>query len=93
MLSQAMKKMNLLKQLLGKIEQNTFKKFDCISISIAEIINVRMRSPWLWPDFIFNNLPIGREHTRLLKILHGFSRKVVLLFSPIHIFVLFNQDY
>ncbi|UJR23874.1 hypothetical protein I4U23_026846 [Adineta vaga] len=44
---------------------------------IGEIINCRMRFPWLWPAFIFNQLPIGREHNRLLKILHDCSRQVI----------------
>ena len=51
------------------------------------IINIRMRSPWLWPDFIFNHLPIGREHAKLLKILHGFSRKVVCFLQSLILFL------
>jgi hypothetical protein len=47
-------------------------------IRIGDILNVRMRSPWMWPAFVFNQLPMGREHAKLLKILHGFSRQVVL---------------
>jgi hypothetical protein len=46
---------------------------------------VRSRSPWLWPDFIFNHLPIGREQKKVLEVLHGFSRKVFLVF-------VFNHD-
>jgi hypothetical protein len=37
-------------------------------IRIGDILNVRMRSPWMWPAFVFNQF----------KILHGFSRQVVL---------------
>ncbi len=48
---------------------------------VGEILIVRSRSPWLWPDFIFNHLPIGCEQKKALKVLHGFSRKVFLLFS------------
>ncbi|CAF1212951.1 unnamed protein product [Adineta steineri] len=44
---------------------------------VARIVHVRMRSPWLWPAFIFNRLPSGREHNQLLKILHGFSREII----------------
>jgi cytochrome P450 family 4 subfamily V len=44
---------------------------------IGDILSVRSRSPWLWPALIFDRLPIGREHAKLLKTLHGFSRQVV----------------
>jgi hypothetical protein len=61
---------------------------------MGEIIAMRSRSPWLWPDFIFNLLPIGRQQKKSLKVLHGFSQKVVLLFSIIiHIFLLSDEDY
>ncbi|CAF1518303.1 unnamed protein product [Adineta steineri] len=47
------------------------------TVRIGDIINKRLRSPWLWPSCIFNRLPIGREHTKLLNILHSFSRKII----------------
>ncbi|CAF4401610.1 unnamed protein product, partial [Adineta steineri] len=47
------------------------------TVRIGDIINKRLRSPWLWSSCIFNRLPIGREHTKLLKILHSFSRKII----------------
>ncbi|CAF1176406.1 unnamed protein product [Adineta ricciae] len=47
------------------------------TIRIGKIIHIRSRSPWLWPTFIFNRLPIGREHEKQVQILHDFSRKVI----------------
>ncbi|CAC5409593.1 CYP4V2 [Mytilus coruscus] len=44
---------------------------------ITEIILTRQRSPWFWPDFMFNTIGAGKEHDRLLKILHGFTEKVI----------------
>ncbi len=43
---------------------------------MGDVINLRGRSPRLWPKFIFNRLPLGRECAKQLEILHGFSRKV-----------------
>ncbi len=48
---------------------------------ITDIINHRIRSPWLWPSFVFNLSSIGRENNELLKVLHGFSQKVRLFSS------------
>jgi cytochrome P450 family 4 subfamily V len=39
---------------------------------ITEIILNRQRSPWFWPDVLFNTLGQGQEHDKLLKILHVF---------------------
>ncbi|CAF4083424.1 unnamed protein product [Rotaria sordida] len=41
------------------------------------IINHRIRSPWMWPAWIFDRLPLGREQAEQLKILHGVSRKII----------------
>ena len=49
---------------------------DVFSFRLAEILRKRWQQPWLWPDCIFNNVPLGREHNRLLRILHGFTDKV-----------------
>ena len=43
---------------------------------ITEIILNRQRSPWFWPDVLFNTLGQGQEHDKLLKILHGFTESV-----------------
>ena len=43
---------------------------------MGEIINIRTRSPWLWRNFIFDQCPLGRQQKEVLKVLHGFSRKV-----------------
>jgi hypothetical protein len=48
---------------------------------VREIISMRIQTPWFWPDLIFNHLSVGREQKKVLNVLHGFSRKVVLLFS------------
>lgn len=33
--------------------------------------------PWLWPDFLFALFPEGRAHSRYLKIVQGFTQKVI----------------
>ncbi|CAF1200926.1 unnamed protein product [Rotaria sordida] len=46
-------------------------------VRITELIALRMRSPWLWPRTIFKLSAQGREHDRLLKIIHKFTRQVI----------------
>ena len=43
---------------------------------MTELIQMRQRSPWLWPDIVYYLTPSGREHNQCLKILHGFTNKV-----------------
>ena len=52
---------------------NTFSR-------MSELVQKRQRSPWLWYDALYNLMPSGREHSKCLKILHGFTNKV----STIH---------
>ena len=47
----------------------------------GEILSIRSRSPWLWPTFIYDRLPIGREQKKVVEVLHGFSRKVFSRFG------------
>ncbi|CAF5160919.1 unnamed protein product, partial [Rotaria magnacalcarata] len=44
---------------------------------VCGIINQRIRSPWLWPVWIFDRLPLGREKAKNLKVLHDVSRKII----------------
>lgn len=41
------------------------------------VLQERQKSPWLWPDFIFYLTKHGKEYSRCLKILHGFTRSVI----------------
>ena len=43
---------------------------------MSELIEIRGRSPWLWPDIIYNMSSYSREFSNCLKILHGFTNKV-----------------
>ena len=40
---------------------------------ISELIHRRQKLPWLWPDFIYYNIPPGKQFKRCLKILHNFT--------------------
>lgn len=44
---------------------------------MGELIEHRFRSPWLWADTVYNISSPGREFQRCLKILHGFTNKVI----------------
>nr|BAV38819.1 cytochrome P450 [Thalassodrilides sp. MI-2015] len=44
---------------------------------ISDLIMERIRRPWLWPDGIYRLLPAGKEHERLLTVLHSFTNEVI----------------
>lgn len=44
---------------------------------MSDFITKRQRAPWLWPDWIYNMLQEGKEHSRRLKILHSFTASVI----------------
>jgi len=43
----------------------------------SELVHVRQFRPWLWPHFIYDNIPAGKEWKRCLGILHGFTNSVI----------------
>ncbi|XP_052687181.1 cytochrome P450 4V2-like isoform X1 [Crassostrea angulata] len=44
---------------------------------MTELVLQRQRTPWYWPDFLYNTIGYGKEHDRCLKILHDFTLKVI----------------
>lgn len=46
-------------------------------VRMTELVQMRQRTPWLGYDIVYNLTPSGREHNRCLKILHGFTNKVI----------------
>ncbi|KAL3285471.1 hypothetical protein HHI36_000003 [Cryptolaemus montrouzieri] len=44
---------------------------------IAEIILYRWFRPWLHSDFIFKHSPVGKEHDKLIRIVHDFVESVI----------------
>ncbi|XP_028263336.1 cytochrome P450 4V8 [Parambassis ranga] len=44
---------------------------------MSDIVSRRQRTPWFWPDFVYNYFGEGREQDKTLKILHSFTRKVI----------------
>ncbi|GBN31109.1 Cytochrome P450 4C1 [Araneus ventricosus] len=45
--------------------------------NLADFFNQRTIRPWLWSDALFNLTNSGRGFDRDLKILHGFTKKVI----------------
>ena len=43
---------------------------------ISQIVLERFRRPWLRFDFIFRWTRLGREHQKVLQVLHGFTENV-----------------
>ncbi|XP_068445341.1 cytochrome P450 4V8 [Clinocottus analis] len=44
---------------------------------MSDIVSRRQRSPWFWPDFLYNYFGEGREHDETLEILHSFTSDVI----------------
>uniref|UniRef100_UPI0037E8F292 cytochrome P450 4V8 n=1 Tax=Semicossyphus pulcher TaxID=241346 RepID=UPI0037E8F292 len=44
---------------------------------MSDIISRRQRTPWFWSDLVYYYFGEGREHNRILKILHSFTYKVI----------------
>ncbi|XP_076001493.1 cytochrome P450 4V8 [Genypterus blacodes] len=44
---------------------------------MSDIVSRRQRTPWFWPNFMYNCFGDGREHDKTLKILHSFTKKVI----------------
>ncbi|XP_026553699.1 cytochrome P450 4V2 [Pseudonaja textilis] len=45
--------------------------------SMSDLIHLRQKSPWLWPNILYNISGKGRQHHMNLKILHSFTDKVI----------------
>ncbi|KYM95340.1 Cytochrome P450 4C1 [Cyphomyrmex costatus] len=44
---------------------------------MTELLTYRFFRPWLHYDWIFSLTPTGREQTKILKILHGFTERII----------------
>ncbi|XP_036144300.1 cytochrome P450 4C1 [Monomorium pharaonis] len=44
---------------------------------MGELLIYRVLRPWLYNDWIFSLTPKGREQRKILKILHGFTEKII----------------
>ncbi|KAK7929481.1 hypothetical protein WMY93_005876 [Mugilogobius chulae] len=44
---------------------------------MSDIISRRQRMPWYWPDFLYYSIGDGKEHDKILKVLHSFTYKVI----------------
>ncbi|CAF1176401.1 unnamed protein product [Adineta steineri] len=61
---------------IGAQHQRNSEYVDAV-LKLTDLILKRQRMPWMWPDFVFNLLPEGREHNRCLNIVHQFTKKVI----------------
>ena len=43
---------------------------------VKAAIAVRQRTPWYWPDWIYDNLPVGREVNKGIDTMHSYAHKV-----------------
>lgn len=71
----------LLRQGYYYLTFNHFNVIFCFN-RMLHIITARTTKPWLANDYIFPLTPTGREHDRLLTILHGFINDVSEVLKP-----------
>lgn len=50
--------------------------------TLADSFLNRVARPWLWFEMLFNIFPGGRQFTKALKILRGFTAQVRLKENP-----------
>ncbi|KAL7981919.1 hypothetical protein Chor_000976 [Crotalus horridus] len=55
------------------------KKSDYVKAvqSMSDLIHHRQKSPWLWPNLLYNMSGKGKQHYMNLKILHSFTDKII----------------
>lgn len=61
------------------IESQNGKNFTYVSnaIKMCELSFLRMRSPWLWPNFIWYLTGKGRVYDESLKLVKNFTQSVI----------------
>ncbi|KAI4832349.1 hypothetical protein KUCAC02_015319 [Chaenocephalus aceratus] len=60
-----------------KIHAQSNSDSEYVKSVMSDIISRRQRTPWFWPNFVYNYFGDGREHDRTLKVLHSFTNKVI----------------
>lgn len=58
-------------------QENVNSPYVTAVVRMSELIQNRQRLPWLWSDILYSLTPSGRQHKKYLKILHGFTDKVI----------------
>ncbi|XP_067206750.1 cytochrome P450 4C1-like [Linepithema humile] len=62
---------------LKDMDKNQVKEYRQAIHEISKIISTRIIKPWLYPDVTFALSSLGRKQAKNLKILHGFTEKVI----------------
>ncbi|XP_039304610.1 cytochrome P450 4C1 [Solenopsis invicta] len=59
-------------------EKDLFQqKYRKAVLRMGELFIYRLMRPWLWVDWMFSLLPVGREQAKVLKTLHSFTEKII----------------
>ncbi|XP_011700815.1 PREDICTED: cytochrome P450 4C1-like [Wasmannia auropunctata] len=57
--------------------QETETKYISTVRQASELVMDRLLRPWLWNDWLYGSLPVGKQHKSTLKILHEFTNRVI----------------
>ncbi|XP_070544565.1 cytochrome P450 4V2-like [Ptychodera flava] len=60
-----------------KAQSNCDSEYVRAVIGISELVQDRMKTPWYWPETMYNITESGKKHEKYLKILHGMTNKVI----------------
>lgn len=60
-------------------QTNGEKEYVKATLRMSQLHQKRMLSPWMFKDWIFKFFPTGIEQKKVLKILHGFTERVIFL--------------
>ncbi|XP_067002018.2 cytochrome P450 4C1 isoform X2 [Anabrus simplex] len=60
-----------------KAQEETDSEYVSAVYEMSELTLQRILKPWLHSDFIFNISPLGRKYKKDLRILHGFTNKII----------------
>lgn len=48
---------------------------------VKEAIAIRQRTPWYWPYWLYNMLPVGRAVNKNIKLMHDYAYKVSFVYT------------
>lgn len=58
-------------------QNNEHSEYVDAVFKISELIHIRQKQPWLWPDFLYYNITPGKQFANCLKTLHNFTDQVI----------------
>lgn len=58
-------------------QNQSFSEYVSAVVSMNSQLQLRQKSPWLWPDFVYRSTPYGKKWYKTLNTLHNFTTDVI----------------